>query len=477
MPKANDLRPRQKRLPFVVEFTLASRRRRLELSPPTLAVAGLVLLGAGLLAPCAAAYLAFRDDMLAELVDRQTQMRYAYEDRLAAMRLRLDQATSRQFLAQGDVESKVQTLVARQAKLETRAALVARLVEGVASKDAAPAGVTAQRRAPSVAAPAVGGPTVGLPSGVSAYAPAQEERPEPFAGFDKPQPEGLELRLRRDEDAPANSSGTPTAERRGASAELAPQAESPRLAAEAGLPMQSRLAHLEASLDHAEREQTQRLGRLVEPIRAATARLRRAFDVAGLPVERFLPKGRAKAGAPPESFSGGPFVPAERNDLFERELSAAETAATTLEGLRSALPSVPLRKPLAGAPETTSSFGYRTDPFFGRAALHTGVDLRDDYGSPVRATAGGVVVNAGPSGGYGQMVEIDHGSGLATRYAHLSAISVALGQEVAPGETVGRLGSTGRSTGPHLHYEVRVDGEPVDPSRFLRAASTLAESH
>ncbi|BBU60385.1 membrane protein [Methylosinus sp. C49] len=467
MPKANDHRPRQKRLPFVVEFTLAARRRRLEVSPPTLVVAGLALIGAGLLAPCAAAYLAFRDDMLAELVDRQTQMRYAYEDRLAAMRLRLDQATSRQFLAQGDVESKVQTLVARQAKLETRAALVARLVEGVASKDAAPAGMTAQRRAPSVAAPAAG-----LPSGVSAYAPAPEERPEPFAGFDKPQPEGLELRLRREEDAPAKS----TAERRGASAELAPQSESPRLAADAGLPMQSRLEHLEASLDQAEREQTQRLGRLVEPIRAATAKLRRAFDVAGLPIERFLHRGRASK-AQAESFAGGPFVPAERSDLFERELGAAETAAATLEGLRSALPSVPLRKPLAGAPETTSGFGYRTDPFFGRAALHTGVDLRDDYGSPVRATAGGVVVNAGPSGGYGQMVEIDHGSGLATRYAHLSAISVSVGQEVAPGETVGRLGSTGRSTGPHLHYEVRVDGEPVDPSRFLRAASTLAESH
>ncbi|WP_246659819.1 M23 family metallopeptidase [Methylosinus sporium] len=470
-PKANEPRPRRERRPFVIEFSLGAHSRRVELSAPILVVAGAAAVAAGLLAPCAAAYLAFRDDMLAELVDRQTQMRYAYEDRLAAMRLRLDQATSRQFLAQGDVESKVQTLVARQAKLETRAALVARLVDGVASKEGG-VPVAAPRRA-SVVAPA------GLPSGASAYAPAPEERPEPFAGFDKPQPEGLELRLRREEDAPAksttNSSAEPTAERRGASAALAPQTESPRLAADAGLPMQSRLAHLEAALNRAEREQTQRLGRLVEPIRAATAKLRRAFDVAGLPVERFLPKGGAKADG--QSFAGGPFVPAERNDLFERELGAAETAATTLEGLRSALPSVPLRKPLAGAVETTSGFGYRTDPFFGRAALHTGIDLRDDYGSPVRATAGGVVVSAGPSGGYGQMVEIDHGSSLATRYAHLSAITVSVGQEVAPGETVGRLGSTGRSTGPHLHYEVRVDGEPVDPSRFLRAASTLAESH
>jgi murein DD-endopeptidase MepM/ murein hydrolase activator NlpD len=459
MRKTHDPRPRKTRLPFVVEFSLGSGRRRLEVSAPTLVVAGVVAVAAGLLAPCAAAYLAFRDDMLAELVDRQTQMRYAYEDRLASLRLRLDQATSRQFLAQGDVESKVQTLAARQARLETRAALVARLVEGVAAKDAGALAIST-RRAPVA--------TAGLPTGANAYAPAPEERPEPFAGFDKPQPEGLELRLRRDDDGPSRP-----AEPVGGAGLT--QNESPRRSADARLPLQSRLGQLEASLDHAEREQTQRLGRLVEPIRAAAGRLRRAFDVAGLPVERYLSKGRAHA----EAFAGGPFVPADHMTgdlLFERELTAAQSAATTLEGLRSALPSVPLRKPLAGAPETTSGFGYRTDPFFGRPALHTGVDLRDDYGSPVRATAGGVVVSAGTSGGYGQMVEIDHGSGLATRYAHLSAISVTVGQEVAPGETVGRLGSTGRSTGPHLHYEVRVDGEPVDPTRFLRAASTLAEN-
>jgi len=465
MPKIDDTGPRQRRPSFVIEFSLGARRRRIALSTPMLAAAGVVAVAGGLLAPCAAAYLAFRDDMLAELVDRQTQMRYAYEDRLAALRLRLDQATSRQFLDQGDVESKVRTLAARQAKLETRAALVARLVEGVADPNAvAPAPVSAQRHPPAA--------TAGSPAGASAYAPAPDERPAPFAGFDKPQPEGLELRLRGDDDAPSRP-----AERLGASAALsAPPGDSRRVAASASLPLQLRLDRLQASLDHTEREQTRRLSRMVEPMRAAAGRLRRAFDVAGLPVERYLPEGRGRA----EAFAGGPFVPADRASsdlLFERELTAAQSAATMLEGLRSALPSVPLRKPLAGAAETTSGFGYRADPFFGRPALHTGIDLRDDYGSLVRATAGGVVVAAGPSGGYGQMVEIDHGSGLATRYAHLSAVSVAVGQEVAPGEPVGRLGSTGRSTGPHLHYEVRVDGEPVDPTRFLRAASTLAESH
>ena len=141
--------------------------------------------------------------------------------------------------------------------------------------------------------------------------------------------------------------------------------------------------------------------------------------------------------------------------------------------LRRLLPSLPLRKPLEGPLDVTSPFGGRPDPFFGRLATHTGVDLRDPPGSPVRATGGGRVVSAGWNGGYGNMIEIDHGNGLTTRYAHLSAILVNEDQWVDAGATVGRLGSTGRSTGPHLHYEVRINGEPVDPQRFLRAGGRV----
>jgi murein DD-endopeptidase MepM/ murein hydrolase activator NlpD len=130
--------------------------------------------------------------------------------------------------------------------------------------------------------------------------------------------------------------------------------------------------------------------------------------------------------------------------------------------------------PLSGDPSVTSGFGYRADPFLGRLALHPGVDLAEAYGAEIHAAASGRVVHAGPAGGYGNMVEIDHGNGLATRYAHMSETLVEEGQEVAKGAVLGRLGSTGRSTGPHLHYEVRVDGEPVDPERYLRAGADLA---
>jgi murein DD-endopeptidase MepM/ murein hydrolase activator NlpD len=115
----------------------------------------------------------------------------------------------------------------------------------------------------------------------------------------------------------------------------------------------------------------------------------------------------------------------------------------------------------------------RMDPFLGRPAVHTGIDLRGETGEPVRATATGHVTIAGREGGYGNMVEINHGNGLATRYGHLSQINVKIGQVVRIGEVVGRIGSTGRSTGPHLHYETRINGDAVDPQKFLRAGLRL----
>ncbi|WEF53117.1 M23 family metallopeptidase [[Pseudomonas] carboxydohydrogena] len=107
--------------------------------------------------------------------------------------------------------------------------------------------------------------------------------------------------------------------------------------------------------------------------------------------------------------------------------------------------------------------------------MHTGLDFRASTGDPVRATADGKVTSAGWSGGYGRMVEIDHGNGLATRYGHLSQIDVKVGDVVKIGEVVGEVGSTGRSTGPHLHYETRINGEAVDPQRFLRAGARFAQ--
>ena len=120
----------------------------------------------------------------------------------------------------------------------------------------------------------------------------------------------------------------------------------------------------------------------------------------------------------------------------------------------------------------TDSFGERLDPFSGEGAFHTGVDVASDYGAPVRATADGVITIAENHAGYGRLVVVDHGFGITTWYAHLSAFSAVVGSRIKRGEVVGYTGISGRSTGPHVHYEVRVNNKPVNPWRYLKSSST-----
>jgi murein DD-endopeptidase MepM/ murein hydrolase activator NlpD len=117
----------------------------------------------------------------------------------------------------------------------------------------------------------------------------------------------------------------------------------------------------------------------------------------------------------------------------------------------------------------SSGFGYRIDPFTGGAAFHAGLDFRGPIGAPIRAAAAGTVSFTGVKQGYGNCVEISHGNGLLTRYAHMSRIGAHVGEVVGPGVIIGAIGSTGRSTGPHLHFEVRIADRPVDPRPFLEA--------
>ena len=131
---------------------------------------------------------------------------------------------------------------------------------------------------------------------------------------------------------------------------------------------------------------------------------------------------------------------------------------------------VPTQNPVAGAP-VGSRFGYRIDPFNGRQALHTGLDFQANAGTPILAAAGGVVVTSEQHPEYGNMVEVDHGNGLVTRYAHGSRLLVKKGDLVKRGQQIALVGSTGRSTGPHLHFEVLVQGVQQDPYKFLNANS------
>ena len=228
----------------------------------------------------------------------------------------------------------------------------------------------------------------------------------------------------------------------------------------------AKLSRVEASLDRLDHRQALGLAQLQERYEGKARRLRGVLVDLGL-----------KLGGPAPAGSGGPFVPIKlpgEGNSFERAVARVKIARTQAEHLTRTLLRVPLRKPVNGEIDLSSTFGVRVDPFLHVAAMHTGLDFRGDAGDPIHATAAGTVVGAGWSGGYGRMVEIDHGNGLSTRYGHLSQIDVKVGDEIRIGQVIGRMGSTGRSTGPHLHYETRIDGDAVDPQKFLHAGARLA---
>ena len=361
-----------------------------------------------------ASYFAFREDLLTRLISRQAQMQYGYEDRIADLRAQVDRLASRQLLDQEQYEQKLEQLVRREALLESRASAL---------------------------------------NGVPDQTPTGSVRPSsrPQIIGDKPVP-ALK-------PSPINNTiifGTPPRERE-ARVETR------------GAGIGATLARLQSGLDRIEARQQSTLNTMEENYDAKAKHIRRVLAELGVDVGK-LPLAQPRA-------MGGPFVPAKippENVAFERQVLRLTTARGQVERLSRALVTVPVRKPVPGEIDTTSGFGMRIDPFLHIPAMHTGLDFRGETGEAIHATAAGTVTHTGWSGGYGKMVEIDHGNGLSTRYGHLSSIDVEVGQSVRSGQVVGRMGSTGRSTGPHLHYETRIDGEAVDPQRFLRAGLRLA---
>ena len=167
---------------------------------------------------------------------------------------------------------------------------------------------------------------------------------------------------------------------------------------------------------------------------------------------------------------GGPLIPffREKDQHLHPTLERLNLALQRMDALERTLIAIPSGKP-SSTGMITSSYGYRRDPFTGGGAMHSGIDFKGPKGQPILAAAGGRVTHAGWKSGYGKAVEITHGNGLMTRYAHLSRIDVAAGQRIEQGIQLGAMGSTGRSTGTHLHFEVRLNGRAINPQPFLEA--------
>lgn len=176
---------------------------------------------------------------------------------------------------------------------------------------------------------------------------------------------------------------------------------------------------------------------------------------------------------------GGPLEAAPRREEMDEEMTEADTGFRALfrswkklDMLQEGAIAIPSLKPVENL-TLTSSFGVRSDPFKGTRAMHAGLDIPGPTGTPIYATADGIVARSGRFGAYGNLVEINHGKGIQTRYGHLSRILVGSNVKVKRGQLIGHMGSTGRSTGPHLHYEVRVDGRAINPMPFLQTTDYL----
>lgn len=237
---------------------------------------------------------------------------------------------------------------------------------------------------------------------------------------------------------------------------------------------QDRLAALENELELTRQASDRIFEQLEEAVVLAMEPLGKMFRDVGLPPENILKQMRQQY-----SGVGGPLTPialSTKGTPADPESLRANAILDQMDELnlyRIAADKIPFAQPVHAAVRRTSGFGYRRDPIRGGSRLHAGMDWAGRSGTPILSTADGVVVHAGWQSGYGRMVKIKHEFGMETRYAHLSKITVKVGQRVSRGDLIGGMGNSGRSTGTHLHYEVRVNGDPVNPMTYIKAATNV----
>ena len=409
-------------------YTLVHAGKQVRFGPVVFWIVVGTIVVLGMWSAATATYFAFRDDVLTRLIARQAEMQYAYEDRIAELRGKVDRTTSRQLLDQEQFDQKLDQIMRRQTALESRATALGSIPDTAATGSIRP-----------------------LARGAAVETPA--------SGSLKPSPISDTVIFVAPPDREARLESR---------APIAVKPQQNQFAKVQGF--DNVLVRLLTSLDQVERRQMAALSSVEEGVESRVRRMRGVINDLGLDMAQL-------EAATPRSAIGGPFVPVKLSadaGAFERQLYRINLTRTQVQRLNATLALVPYRKPVIDEVEFTSGFGVRSDPFLGRPAMHTGLDFRAATGDPVRATANGKVLSSGWMGGYGRMVEIDHGNGLSTRYGHLSEIHAKVGDIIRIGQVIGAVGSTGRSTGPHLHYETRIDGDAVDPQKFLRAGVRLS---
>lgn len=375
----------------------------------------------------ATSYLVIRDDLIGATIARQARMQQDYEDRIAALRAQLDRITSRQLLDQQVVEKKVEKLLEQQDALFSRHGKLGSLLDRAENSGLQP-------------------DTESSPADIPAFAPVGDGRRASLSGGSAAIAKILQGSAPvAKADLASTMAGTNLRE--------GPADRADRLFSKVTL-----------SLKTLETQQLTKIATLTTGASEAANAITTILLRSGIELESSSGK---------QTGIGGPYVePRLPGDRFDASLDDLDAALTRLESVRETARDLPFSNPAPGQP-ITSRFGNRVDPFLGRLALHAGVDFAAQTGDEVKSTGAGKVIAAGVVSGYGNMIEIDHGYGISTRFGHLSKILVSVGDDIKAGEVIGRAGSTGRSTGPHVHYEVRRNGQAVDPMHFLNAGMKL----
>ena len=393
--------------------------RHFTVRPWMAALCGSVLAAIAIGYLLATSYLVLRDDLIGATVARQARLQQAYEDRISALRTQVDRITSRQLLDQRLMESKVAELLDRQEELSERNGRMLPLLEKAAGASAGSADIPIPSAKPEVRADI---------APANAYA------------------------------ASAVTNSAVAALARITKGSTAGKVGSVSIADRADLMFLT----INKSLREIESRQLEKIRTLTENAYKTADTIVAALESAGLEID-------ATYGS---SDAGGPLVPVTGAESFDSEVEELDEALSKLDSVRDAATKMPIANPAPGR-VVTSGFGVRRDPLIGKPAFHAGIDFRASIGLPVHATGTGTVSKAGWNGGYGRMVEIDHGDGLTTRFAHLSEIKVTEGQAIEVGQLLGLAGSSGRSTGPHIHYEIRRDDKPLNPVKFLKAGKAI----
>lgn len=396
----------------------------LSLSPSVLIGACLFLISLAAFNAAAGFYLFQRDDLMARHAQAEMEIRQAYEARLQNFKVAMQAVENQSAEERALLAERLAALSSRQAQFAARSAQVAAVIDNARKMGVQVASVTAPL------------PTI-KPGGTPMLADS-------------------DIRLGGDETAVGGELDGP---------DTLPVPEIHLNDDQTSL-LSDPLAQISAykdALDNMEHMSFVSLHTIENAIRQEHQAYGAALN--DLPIDIAVP-GKNTA-------LGGPFLPVRLDeDAISASAKRMEVQLRDIDRMKALADDLPIAMPLTHAVRT-SSFGRRIDPFRRRAAFHSGVDFRGRTGTPVLATADGKVIRAGRAGGYGNLVEIRHAHGLTTRYAHLHRISVKVGEQVERGEIIGKVGSTGRSTGPHLHYEVRQRGKARNPQPFMNAGKDV----